>query len=66
MSGTATPKRSNVLIGLAVMGLIIALLFVFWRLGSVVFAGVTAMHPTDRLGVCIIAAAILHAQFSRR
>ncbi|NQT93790.1 MAG: hypothetical protein HQ559_13605 [Lentisphaerae bacterium] len=60
-----TTNRTNILWGAVVIVVILALLFVFWRLGAAVFTKVGGWHPSDRLGLCIIAAAILHGALVR-
>ena len=60
-----TNNRTNILWGVVAIVVIVALLFVFWQLGAAVFTRVEDWHPTDRLGLCIIAAAILHGALVR-
>jgi hypothetical protein len=60
----ARPAGGDILAGIGMIALILAGLWAFWSFGGVVFAAVTPFNPIDRLSVCIIAAAILHAHFT--
>jgi uncharacterized membrane protein YgcG len=61
---TAEKSGANIMAGIGMIALIMAILWAVWRFGGLVFARITPDQATDRLGVCIIVAAIMHAYFT--
>jgi len=60
----APKSGTNLMAGVGMIALIIAILWAIWRYAGALFARITPDQATDRLGVCIITAAILHAYFT--
>jgi len=60
----APKSGTNLMAGVGMIALFMAIFWAIWRFGGIVFQRVTPDQATDRLGVCIITAAILHAYFT--
>jgi len=75
----ARPKPSgkgNLITGLASIALAVIFILVVWKLGGgalsalrrlsvAIHHGYVALDPANRLGICIIGAALLHAHFTK-
>jgi hypothetical protein len=60
----ADKAGNNIMAGVIVATLIMAILWAAWKFGGIVLSRITPDQAPDRLGVCIIVAAILHAHFT--
>lgn len=65
-SEPAPTRATSIMAGIGMIALFMAILWAVWRFGGIIFQRVTPDQATDRLGVCIIVAAVLHAHFTTK
>lgn len=65
MADKTPTATGSVIWGIGALAIILTILVVLWRLGGLVCVRLGDWSPEARLGVSIIAAAVLHALISR-